>query len=302
MRTTSRPVVALAEEVGPVGAGPVVAVGGSTAGVAGGVVDPAARPIRAPVGVVEWHPAEMTVRVLAGTTVAELDAALAGDGQCVALPDRAGSTVGGALSLGQSGLRRRGWGPVRDCLLEATVITADGAVAVAGGPTVKNVSGFDLCRLLVGSRATLAIIAEVVLRTRPVPAVERWLTGAADPAAVDAALHRPTSVLWDGTSTWVLLTGHGADVEDQAARASQLGMEPCAGPPPLPPHRWSVPPATLAGLDGGGWVAEWGVGVVHHPSPRPVEPFDPAVRVLHERIKSSFDPTGRLAPGRTVLA
>ncbi len=301
MRTTSPQIVALAQEVGPVEAGPVVAVGGGTAGVAGGAVDSSTRPVRVPAGVVEWHPAEMTVRVLAGTTVTDLDAALGVDGQCVAMPDRAGSTVGGALSLGHSGLRRRGWGPVRDCLLEATVITADGAVAVAGGPTVKNVSGFDLCRLLVGSRGTLAVIAEVVLRTRPVPAVERWLAGPADPAAVDAALHRPTSVLWDGTSTWVLLSGHGADVEAQSARAARLGMQPCAGPPPLPPHRWSVPPASLAGLDGGGWVAEWGVGVVHHPSPRPAEPVDPVVRVLHERIKSSFDPTGRLAPGRTVL-
>lgn len=302
MRTTSPEIVALAEEVGTPDAGPVVAMGGGTAGEAGGHVDPAARPVHAPAGVVEWSPAEMTVRVLAGTTVADLDAALVGDGQCVALPDRPGSTVGGALSLGHSDLRRLGWGPVRDCLLEATVVTADGAVAVAGGPTVKNVSGFDLCRLLVSSRGTLAVLAEVVLRTRPLPATERWLFGPADPASVDRALHRPASILWDGSTTWALLAGHAPDVEAQSAVASALGLVPCAGPPPLPSHRWSVAPSDLGSFAGTGWVAEWGVGVVHHPAPQPARAIDPAVRVLHERIKATFDATGRLAPGRAVLA
>ncbi len=301
MRATTPSITALAEAVGPADAGPVVAVGGATSGAAGGFVDPAARLVRAPAGVVEWRPADMTVRVLAGTTVEDLDTALAEDGQCVAMPGGRGSTVGGALALGRSGLRRRGWGPVRDCLLEATVVTADGTIAVAGGPTVKNVSGFDLCRLLVGSRGTLAVIGEVVLRTRPVPPVARWLAGPADPAAVDRELHRPTSVLWDGTTTWLLLTGHGPDVDAQSAVAARLGLEPCDGPPPLPEHRWSMDPAQLGSLPGTGWVAEWGVGVVHHPEPAPARPVDPAVRLLHQRIKSAFDPHHRLAPGRTVL-
>lgn len=278
---------------------PIVAVGGATSGHAGGYVHPAARPVRAPAGIVEWRPAEMTVRVLAGTTVAELHSALAGDGQCVAMPVRPGSTVGGVLALGRSDIRRLGWGPVRDCLLEATVVTAAGEVAVAGGPTVKNVSGFDVCRLMVGSLGTLAVLAEVVLRTRPVPAAERWLSGAVDPAEV-AVLHRPTSVLWDGNTTWVLLSGHEVDVDDQARVAAGIGFEP-GGPPQLPAHRWSVAPAALRDLRGSGWIAEWGVGVVHHPDPPPPRRVGPEVRALHERIKSAFDPSGRLAPGREVL-
>ena len=298
MRTIPAAVAALADDVGRTG--PVVAVGGGTAGVAGGHVDPAARPVRAPAGIVEWRPAEMTVRVLAGTTVADLDAALAPDGQCVALPAPPGATVGGVLAMGHSGLRRLGWGPVRDALLEATVVTAAGDVAVAGGPTVKNVSGFDLCRLLVGSLGTLAVLGEVVLRTRPLPPVERWLSGPADPASVERVLHRPVSILWDGATTWVLLAGHEIDVDDQTARAAPLGLAPAA-PPPLPPHRWSVQPGALRALEGDGWVAEWGVGVVHHPAPQPPRPVEAAVRALHERIKAAFDPTGRLAPGRDVL-
>ena len=298
MRTVSAAVAALADDVGRTD--PVVAVGGGTAGAAGGHVEPAARPVRAPAGIVDWRPAEMTVRVLAGTTVADLDAALAPDGQCVALPAPPGATVGGVLALGHSGLRRLGWGPVRDALLEATVVTAAGEVAVAGGPTVKNVSGFDLCRLLVGSLGTLAVLGEVVLRTRPLPPVERWLAGPADPEAVERELHRPVSILWDGATTWLMLAGHEVDVDDQAARAATLGLVP-AEPPPLPPHRWSVQPGALRALQRHGWVAEWGVGVVHHPEPQPPRPVDAAVRTLHERIKSAFDPTSRLAPGREVL-
>ncbi len=294
----SAAVAALAREIGDTGS--VVAVGAGTAGPSGGFVDPEARAVRAPSGVVDWRPAEMTVRVLAGTPLAVLADVLAQDGQCVAAPARPGATVGGALGLGHSGVRRLGWGPVRDSLLEATVVTAAGEVAVAGGPTVKNVSGFDLCRLLVGSRGTLAVIGEVVLRTRPVPDVQRWLAGPVAPATVEAVVHRPTALLWDGATSWVLLTGHGADVEAQTVAAAEIGMAP-GDPPALPAHRWSVPPAELGSLQPGGWVAEWGVGVVHHPEPQPARPVDPAVRALHARIKAAFDPTGRLAPGRTVL-
>lgn len=294
----SAAMAALAEEVGTDGA--VVPVGGGTGGPAGGHVEPSARRVQAPAGIVDWRPAEMTVRVLAGTTVADLDAALSPDGQCVALPDHPGSTVGGVLGLGRSGIRRLGWGPVRDALLEATVVTAGGEVAVAGGPTVKNVSGFDLCRLLVGSLGTLAVVGEVVLRTRPRPPAERWLGGAADPAEVAGALHRPDTVLWDGEHTWALVSGHAVDVEDQTSVAARLGLVPAAPPAP-PPHRWSVPRDGIRGVVGRGWVAEWGTGIVHHPEPQPARAVDPAVRTLHRRIKHAFDPAGRLAPGRTVL-
>jgi FAD/FMN-containing dehydrogenase len=297
----SDPVAAMAAEVGPPEAGPVVAVGGRTAWDLGGSVAPDAREVRAPAGIVAHEPAEMTVRVRAGTTVVDLDAALADAGQCVALPDHPGATVGGVLAVGRSGLRRLGWGPVRDAVLEVRFVTAEGAVATAGGPTVKNVSGYDLCRLLVGSLGTLGLLAEVVLRTRPLPAVERWhLAVGADPWELRARLLAPTSMLWDGDRTWVLLGGHGADVEAQARHA---GLEPADGPPPLPPHRWSLPPADLADLpdDGQGrFVAEIGVGVVHREVPRPSRALDPAVDALHRRLKDGLDPYGRLAPGRQV--
>jgi glycolate dehydrogenase FAD-binding subunit len=318
-RPVPEAVAAFAREVGPAAAGPVAVAGGRTqwdvgraprAGGADADLDARTadevREVRAPAGIVALDAADMTVTVGAGTTVADLDAALAEVGQTVALPDPPGATVGGVLAVGRSGIRRLGWGPVRDTLLRVRYVSAEGDVVTAGGPTVKNVSGFDLCRLLVGSLGTLGLLAEVVLRTRPLPATERWVVGEVDPFALVGALHRPAAVLWDGTTTWTLLDGHPDDV---AAQAGGRGLvDAPGGSPALPPHRWSLRPGELrdlparAGHRPGGFVAEVGVGVVHAevaPAPRTVEP---AVARLHRRIKDLFDPTGRLNPDRDPLA
>jgi glycolate oxidase FAD binding subunit len=291
----------LADAVGGVDDGPVVAVGGRTQFDVGGPVSPAAREVRAPRGIVQHDPAEMTVRVAAGTTVASLDEALRRHGQCVALPAAPGATVGGVLAVGRSDIRRLGWGPVRDTVLELSVVLPDGHLVKAGGPTVKNVTGYDLCRLFVGSLGTLAVLGEAVLRTRPVPRWEQWFRAPRPVAA--AELHGPAALLWDGETTFVLLDGHPDDVK---ASASAIGLRP-SDPPDLSPypHRWSIAAAAVPGLvdDGHGpFLAEVGVGIVHRTVPQPARPVDPGVRVLHQRLKARFDPTGRLAPGREVLA
>jgi glycolate oxidase FAD binding subunit len=240
------------------------------------------------------QPDEMTVSCGAGTPVADLDAALAEVGQQVALP--VSGTVGGVLAVGRSGVRRLSDGPVRDTLLQALVVTADGEVVKAGGPTVKNVSGFDLCRLLVGSLGTLAFLGEVILRTRPRPACSKWFAGPVDPFELRSRLYRPVSILWDGTTTWVWLEGHPVDVADQAALVA--GLDEVDGPPPLPSGgRASCRPGQLQELTGR-FVAEVGVGIVHREEPVPERPLAPSIRLLHERLKAAYDPTGRLNPGR----
>lgn len=286
---------AFAEAVGT--ADPVTIEGAGSRG--GGV--PGIRTVRAPGGI-EWIQAdEMTLSCGAATPVAEVDAALAEHGQVIAVP--ATGTIGGALALGQSGLRRLGYGPVRDVLLQSRYVSATGEVVTAGGPTVKNVSGFDVCRLLVGSRGTLGFLGDVILRTRPRPAFEQWYhlvtDRFAEPAGILAELYRPDAVLWNGSEFWVLLAGAPADVEEKVAA---LELSPVAGPPDVSGrHRWSLAPSALGTLEGD-FVAEVGVGLVHHRDRPASRPVDPGLRVLTQRIKANFDPSGRLNPGVSVLA
>jgi glycolate oxidase FAD binding subunit len=290
-----RAVRAFADEVGD--SDPVTIAGLGTRG--GGVAG--LRTVSAPVGIDWIEPAEMTMRCGAGTPVADVAAALDVHGQCLAVPD--GGTIGGALAVGRSSVRRLGWGPMRDTLLQVRYVSAAGEVVKAGGPTVKNVSGFDVCRLMVGSGGTLGFFADVILRTRPLPKHEQWFTSELDPWTLLTGLHRPTSVLWNGRTTWVLLDGHPDDIGGQA---SQFALAPAAGHPELPPHRWSLPPHSLAalidGADGrdgaGSFVAEIGVGVVHHERPAPVRRPSAAVAALAARVKAEFDPAHRLNPGR----
>jgi glycolate oxidase FAD binding subunit len=258
----------------------------------------------------------MIVRVRAGTTLQDLQQAVGEAGQFVALEadNPALATVGGVLAVGRSGYRRLGLGPIRDAVLEMTAVSSKGDVIRSGAPLVKNVTGFDLCRLLVGSLGTLALTGEVVLRCRPLPEVEAWYLGEdADPFGLAARLYRPMAVLWDGVHTWVGLAGYGVDVEEQARTVLGARFRPAERPPAPPGElRLSLPPRALrelphrAGDPAADWLAQVGVGVVHC-TPQVwsrIPRSEPAREIveLHKSIKARFDPDGRLNPGRTLLA
>lgn len=254
-----------------------------------------ARVVSAPAGIDRIDAAEMVVECGAGTSVDELLAALAEQGQTVSLPP--GGTVGGALAVGHSDITRLGHGAMRDVLLQTRYVSAAGKLTKAGGPTVKNVSGFDLCRLFVGAHGTLGFFGDVILRTRPIARASAWFTSGLDPFELLEQLHRPVSLLWDGSTTWVRLDGDATDVAESVAR---FGLDEAAGPPALPEHRWSLPPSDLQALrddEAGTFVAEIGVGLVHRHVAGPVRSVDSATRQLHDRIKAQFDPTARLNPG-----
>ncbi len=286
--------------------GPVAVEGARTRWDLGGPLDPSARLVTAPTGVVAYQPEEMTVRVRTGTAVSELDTVLRAAGQRCALPDR-GGTVGGAVAVGENHLELLGRGAMRASVLEVRYVSAEGRIIVGGGPTVKNVTGFDLPRLLTGSLGTLGLLAEVILRTNPVTASSKWVCASeADPFVTRDTLPRCGAVLWDGATTWALLEGHQAEVDELLRRINRLGaFQERDSPPPLPPYRWSMEPATLRTLATdnsqaatGKFVASIGTGIVFAQNPQPQLPLDQAVELVSARIKAEFDPTGRLNPGR----
>ena len=167
-------------------------------------------------------------------------------------------------------------------------------------PTVKNVSGFDLCRLLVGSLGTIGLIGEALLRTQPLPEVQRWVSArAVSPRAVLDGSFTAASVLWNGDTTWAMLSGLRVDTDADRAALQAVGDFVDVEPPDLPPHRWSCSPASAASFAGPGpFVAEIGVGIVHASGPQPCQELPPGVAALNKRIKAEFDPDGRLNPGR----
>lgn len=280
---------------------PVAVEGGRTHWEVGGRSPEETRLVRAPVGVRVFDPADMTIRVGAGTPVEELDSVLAEAGQRANLPVLPESTVGGALAVGRDDVYALGRGRLRDALLEAVYVADDGRLVKAGGPTVKNVSGFDLCRLLVGSLGTLGLLGEVILRTWPRPEAQLWMAGQCDPAELRRRLYWPSSILWDGQAVWLHLEGHESDVGAEAEVAQSLGCEIAAGPPPLPQYR--VPAGAIEAQEfGGRYLVQAGAGSAYVSEPDLLPDPDPAVVALHQRLKAQFDPRGRLNPGRDPLA
>jgi len=334
----------------------IVVRGGKTQWEVGGLPSSSAREVKAPAGVRSFEPEDMVVRCGAGTTLEELAQVLGESGQMVPVerlseaqdnegvaasgaqgnevavsgaqgdskPTSAQPTIGGTLAVGHSGYRRLRYGPIRDLLLETTFVDSEGQLIRSGGPTVKNVSGYDLCRLMVGSLGTLGCLGEVVLRCHPIPKRSQWFATNADPFALLGLLWQPSSILWNGRQTWVLLEGHPEDISSQA---EANGLEDCAPPhnQATQPHqqrptsypqkltagwqRFSLNPAILPSLTNHfkaeSFVAEVGVGIVHLPShlrmPRELLPIDDARSLtLQRKIKSRFDPRGRLNPGRKV--
>jgi glycolate oxidase FAD binding subunit len=175
------------------------------------------------------------------------------------------ATIGGTLSTGLSGLRRLRYGPLRDKVLEVRFATADGRLVRGGGPTVKNVTGYDVPRLLVGSLGTIGVLTRVILRCQPRPTRVQWAAGDRDPEAVRAACFRPSAVLWDGSRTTALVEGDARDVEAELASAGLIATD-APDPWPVGEHRGRVSIAPLVlrykvltfnGSGEGGWVWIW---------------------------------------------
>ena len=129
-------------------------------------------------GVRSYEPSELFVTVGGGTPLAELEALLAGQGQCLPFePPRLGrgGTVGGMVAAGLSGPARASVGSVRDYVLGATLVNGRGELLTFGGQVMKNVAGYDVSRVLAGAMGVLGVFAEVSLKVLPVAPAEASL-------------------------------------------------------------------------------------------------------------------------------
>ncbi len=159
-------------------------------------------------GITLYSPSELIIAARAGTTLAEIEAALAEKGQHLiseppdftALFGNAQSqTIGGIVAAGMSGPRRIAWGATRDHVMGVRVINGTGEKIRSGGRVLKNVTGLDLCKLLTGSHGTLAVLTEITLKILPAPEqtatlILRNLPPARAVAALSAALGSPYAV------------------------------------------------------------------------------------------------------------
>lgn len=123
-------------------------------------------------GIIEYEPTELVITARCGTSLAEIDAALAQHNQSLAFePPRFGgaATVGGMIATGLSGPGRPSSGSARDFMLGAVLLDAQGQVLHFGGQVMKNVAGYDVSRLLTGSMGTLGLLLQVSLKVLPRP-------------------------------------------------------------------------------------------------------------------------------------
>jgi len=188
------------------------------------------------------HTAEdMTAIVQAGMLLADLQKALRQSGQWLPIdppvPERL--TVGELLASNASGPRRFGYGTVRDYVIGLTVVLADGRLVRSGGKVVKNVAGYDLMKLFIGSHGSLGVIVEAIFKVLPCPEIERFVEAQSPsleqtdkllkaildselrPVVLD--LHRLSADM-DRFSLVLGFAGREEDVHWQLAKAGELGV------------------------------------------------------------------------------
>ena len=186
-------------------------------------------------GIRSYEPSELVVTVLAGTPLQELEDALAQCGQCLAFePPRfnASTTVGGMVATGLSGPARLSQGGMRDFVLGATLLSGKGELMSFGGQVIKNVAGYDVSRLLVGSMGVLGMMVEVSLKVLPVlPATATLHFGCTQADAIvrmnqwgGQALPIHASTWWNGTLV-VRMSGARAAVDSAIKQFVQQGAE-----------------------------------------------------------------------------
>ena len=186
-------------------------------------------------GIVEYHPVELVLTARAGTTLAEIEATLAEEGQCLHFePPRFGddSTLGGTLACNLSGPARPWSGSVRDQVLGIRLLNGKGEHLRFGGQVMKNVAGYDTSRLQAGAMGTLGAITEISLKVMPRPAMSVTII---QDMPLDDVIHymnsrakepKPiTGAAWADGKVYLRLAGAESAVEATAEKWSGEVME-----------------------------------------------------------------------------
>jgi glycolate oxidase FAD binding subunit len=204
--------------------------------------------------VIDFPARDMTITVEAGITVARLQELLAPENLRLPIdvPQAERATLGGILAANVSGPRRLGYGTLRDYLIGVSAVSDEGVEFKAGGRVVKNVAGYDLCKLLVGSLGTLGIITQATLKLRPRAEENALITLGCDAAAtadlldrLHASRTRPVCVeLLNGAAThavftaakmtalsspWTMVVGYEGNADAVNWQVQQLVQELGAG-------------------------------------------------------------------------
>lgn len=184
--------------------------------------------------IAEYEPADLVVSAEAGVTLDALAHATAHNNQFLALdPPDPSATLGKVVATGAAGPLRCAHGTPRDQVLGLSVVAGDGRMLGFGGKVVKNVAGYDVVRLMVGSRGTLGFITGVHIRLKPLPAVDRTLVVRADDPdelialarAMNAAHLDPAAleiVSRPQWQLWIRLHGNNDAVVDLTQRVNEL--------------------------------------------------------------------------------
>lgn len=260
--------------------------------------------------VLEHEAGDLTCTVEAGIRLSALAVALAPAGQRLSLDPPGDPTIGACLAGNLSGPLRHRFGAPRDLVLGVTLVLADGTIVNAGGKVVKNVAGYDLGKLVCGSRGRLAFIGRVSLRLHPAPvAAATVVVESGDTASVTAALLASqlvpsaidvlhpgrVAVLFEGgaaavaaqvAATRALVGGVEADAlvwaESRARQAAAAGRSSFA-PGTLRAFLERVPEGIVRPATGNAFL----------PNAVPDETPEP-VRALQEHVRERFDPQGVL--------
>jgi glycolate oxidase FAD binding subunit len=200
--------------------------------------------------VIDFPARDMTITVQAGIGVDRLQRLIAAENLRLPIdvPQAERATLGGILATNVSGPRRLGYGTLRDYVIGISAINDEGNEFKAGGRVVKNVAGYDICKLLVGSLGTLGIISQVTLKLRPLAEEQALLTLGCNPDGLEAmlaGLHatrtRPVCVellnrlaaeavfhrvaMSVPASAWTLVVGYEGNEEAVRWQVQQLVME-----------------------------------------------------------------------------